>query len=50
MKKHLANIISLSRVAGAIALFFFNNDAEYKRIDEQLTSELSKLIEEKEEF
>lgn len=24
MKKHLANIISLSRVAGAIALFFFN--------------------------
>ena len=25
-------------------------DAEYKRIDEQLTSELSKLIEEKEEF
>lgn len=25
MKKHLANIISLSRVAGAIALFFFNN-------------------------
>ncbi len=25
MKKHLANIISLSRVAGAIALFFFND-------------------------
>lgn len=24
MKKHLANIVSLSRVAGAIALFFFN--------------------------
>lgn len=25
MKKHLANIVSLSRVAGAIALFFFNS-------------------------
>lgn len=25
MKKHLANIISLSRVAGAIALFFFSS-------------------------
>ncbi len=25
MKKHVANIISLSRVAGAIALFFFNS-------------------------
>lgn len=25
MKKHLANIVSLSRVAGAIALFFFND-------------------------
>ena len=25
MKKHLANIISLSRVAGAVALFFFNS-------------------------
>lgn len=25
MKKHIANIVSLSRVAGAIALFFFNN-------------------------
>ena len=25
MKKHVANIISLSRVAGAVALFFFNS-------------------------